>query len=400
MARTLIKAKGTPGRGSARQHAPTPGPSLLLGSALVVLVVLTHVWLVHAVGEGLAQTEAETAMPPRVQVRYVREMVVTTPAEIAQTKRPPGPVKAPQPTGAPLPRVVPEVGTQQREEASTEAAAETLPEAVTEAASAADAPAVASMAQLEPQAAGLAAASAPTNTKLPEATTKTNLAEQEIDSVWPQTTRVSYSAQGYYSGDWHGGATVEWVRQGDRYQMIMDVSLGMGILKRLTVSQGRITEQGVRPERFDETTQRLFSKPRKVAVVLGEQQIEFAQGNKTSRPEGVQDTTSQFVQLTYLFASRPELAQAGQRIEFPLALPRNLRAYAYEVQSRQVLQTVLGPLDTLHLVPWRIHPKDNDLVAQLWLAPTLKYLPVRIRFSQGEDVYIELNISKAPELAR
>jgi hypothetical protein len=100
-----------------------------------------------------------------------------------------------------------------------------------------------------------------------------------------------------------------------------------------------------------------------------------------------------------LFASRPELAQAGQRIEFPLALPRNLRAYAYEVQARQVLQTVLGPLDTVHLAPWRISPKDNDLIAQLWLAPALKYLPARIRFSQGEDVYIELNISKAPELA-
>lgn len=396
MARNLIKTLGASGQSSARQPAATPALSLVVGSVLMVLVVLTHAWLVNVVGEGLAQMAAEPATPPRVQVRYVRDMALAAPAEIAPTKRPSAPNKPPQPTGAPLPRLLPQALAPQREETSLDVAPQAPPEAVAQAASAADAPAEA---PLVPQSAEVAASNTPTNSKLAEAAPNTNLTEQAIDSVWPQTTRVSYSAQGYYGGDWHGGATVEWVRQGDRYQMVMDVSLGLGVLKRLTVSQGRITDQGVRPERFDETTQRLFSKPRKVAVVLGEQQIEFAQGNKTSRPEGVQDTTSQFVQLTYLFASRPELAQAGQRIEFPLALPRNLRAYAYEVQARQVLQTVLGPLDTVHLAPSRISPKDNDLITQLWLAPALKYLPARIRFSQGEDIYIELNISKAPELA-
>lgn len=400
MARTLIKTMGRSRQGGARQPAPTQGLSLVVGSVLMVLVVLTHAWLVKMLGEGLAQMAADTNTPPRVQVRYVRDMALAAHAEIAPAKRPPVPTKPPPPRGAPLPRLMPQIAAPQREEPSLDAASQAALEAVAQAASAADVPADApAETPLVPQPAEVAASDTPTNSKLAEAAPNTNLTEKAIDSAWPQTTRVSYSAQGYYGGDWHGGATVEWVRQGDRYQMVMDVSLGLGVLKRLAVSQGRITDQGVRPERFDETTQRLFSKPRKVTVVLGEQQIEFAQGNKTSRPEGVQDTTSQFVQLTYFFASRPELAQAGQRIEFPLALPRNLRAYAYEVQARQVLQTVLGPLETVYLAPWRISPKDNDLIAQLWLAPALKYLPARIRFSQGEDVYIELNISKAPELA-
>ena len=227
-----------------------------------------------------------------------------------------------------------------------------------------------------------------------------NLKEQTLDSVWPQTTRVTYAAQGYYNGEFYGDATVEWVRQGDRYQMYMDVSLGLGIYQRTATSRGRVSDQGARPEQFNETIKRLFAKPRHFAVSLGEDQIEFSQGNKVARPAGVQDTTSQFVQLTYLFSTRPELAEPGQRIEFPLAFHRNLRAYAYKVQDRQVLQTVLGPMDTVHVVPTRMEPKDKDLVAQLWFAPGLKYLPARIRFSQGEDIYIELNISKAPELAR
>jgi Protein of unknown function (DUF3108) len=397
MARTLITTMGTPGQASARQPAATPGLSLAVGSVLMVLVVLTHAWLVNVVGEGLAQMAADPATPPRVQVRYVRDMALAAPAEIVPTKRPPAPNKPPQPTGAPLPRLLPQAAAApQREETSLDAASQAAPEAVAQAASAADAPAEA---PLVPQLADVAAPNTPAHTKSADAAPNTNLTEQTIDSVWPQTTRVSYSAQGYYNGEFYGNATVEWVRQGDRYQMHMDVSLGLGIYKRMASSRGRINDQGARPEQFDETVHRLFTKPRQSTVLLGEQQIEFAQGKKVDRPAGVQDTTSQFVQLTYLFATRPELTEPGQRIEFPLAFHRNLRAYAYQVQARQVLQTALGPLDTVHVVPRRVDPKDNDLVAQLWFAPALKYLPARIRFNQGEDIYIELNISKAPELA-
>jgi Protein of unknown function (DUF3108) len=396
MARTLITTMGASGQSSARQPGATPGLSWVVGSVLMVLVVLTHAWLVNVVGEGLAQMAADPATPPRVQVRYLREMALVAPAEIAPTKRPSASNKPPQPTGAPLPRLLPQAAAQQREEPSLDAASQAAPEAVAQAASAADAPAEA---PLVPQLADVAAPSAPTHTKSAEAAPNTNLTEQTIDSVWPQTTRVSYSAQGYYNGEFYGNATVEWVRQGDRYQMHMDVSLGLGMYKRMATSRGRISDQGARPEQFDETVHRLFAKPRQSTVLLGEQQIEFAQGKKVDRPAGVQDTTSQFVQLTYLFATRPELTVPGQRIEFPLAFHRNLRAYAYQVQARQVLQTVLGPLDTVHVVPRRVDPKDNELVVQLWFAPALKYLPARIRFNQGEDIYIELNISKAPELA-
>ena len=396
MARNLISAQSAAAQAGARQPGPNPGLSLLVGSVLVLLVVVAHAWLVQAVGEGLAQMAADTAVPPRVQVRYVREMTVATPQEMAQRPRPAVAPKTVKPIGAPSPRHLPVTSTPQNNEATTVAPeSDPPPEAVAQAASApADAPALSSQASVTDAAAS--AADIPSADVAPPV----NLAEQALDSVWPQTTRVTYAAQGYYNGEFYGNATVEWVRQGDRYQMHMDVSLGLGIYQRTASSRGRVSDQGARPEQFDETIKRLFAKPRQFTVTFGEDHIVFSQGNKVPRPADVQDTTSQFVQLTYLFATRPELAQPGQRIEFPLAFHRNLRGYAYQVQARQVLETVLGPLDTVHVVPTRLEPKDKDLVAQLWFAPALKYLPARIRFSQGEDIYIELNISKAPELAR
>lgn len=406
MAHTLNPSPGESAGGHSPLRTTTPGLSLLAGGALSAFVMLVHLGVMKTVGEGLAQMDEDSAIPQRVQVRYVREMAVAAPVKVAPRTHSSAKAQPSQPTAAPRPRRLPEVAAVS--ETTPETASETAPEAVAQAASA---PQAQALAPPEPAASVVASnadasiESAKTQplaplTELTAASATAPTTEPVIDSVWPQTTRLSYVVQGYYNGEWHGGATVEWVRQGDRYQMNMDVSLGLGILKRMATSQGRITEQGTRPERFDETTQSLFSKPRKVAVLLGEQQIEFSQGNKSNRPVGVQDTTSQFVQLTYMFSTRPELAQAGQRIEFPLALPRNLRAYAYQVQGRAVLQTALGALDTIHVAPRPVESKDNELIAQMWFAPQLKYLPARIRFSQGEETYIELNISKAPELAR
>jgi hypothetical protein len=385
-------------RSGARQRAPTPGLPALVGGLLVLLVALTHAWLVHVVGQGLAQMAADAAVPPRVQVRYVREMVVAPPLPVAEPPRPLVAAKPAPPAGAPLPRRLSDVVAQQGQQDSTVAPEAQTPPAAAE--PSASAPANTPAAPTQPPAAVAAASSAVDSPTAQASAPEVNLTEQALDTVWPQTTRVTYAAQGYYNGEFYGDATVEWVRQGDRYQMFMDVSLGLGIYQRIATSRGRVSQQGAQPERFDETIKRLFSKPRQFKVSFGEDQIEFSQGNKVARPAGVQDTTSQFVQLTYLFATQPELAEPGQRIEFPLAFHRNLRAYAYQVQGRQVLQTALGPLDTVHVIPRRVEPKDNDLVAQIWFAPALKYLPARIRFNQGEDIYIELNIRKAPELAQ
>jgi hypothetical protein len=43
---------------------------------------------------------------------------------------------------------------------------------------------------------------------------------------WPPSTRLSYTLTGHYRGPVHGQAQVEWLRDGTRYQVHMDVSVG------------------------------------------------------------------------------------------------------------------------------------------------------------------------------
>ena len=62
----------------------------------------------------------------------------------------------------------------------------------------------------------------------------------------------------------------------------------------------------------------------------------------------MQDTASQFVQLTYLFSTQPELLRVGNIVDFPLALPRTMDSYAYEVveTSRWTRRSARSPRST------------------------------------------------------
>ena len=49
---------------------------------------------------------------------------------------------------------------------------------------------------------------------------------------WPPSTRLSYVLTGNYRGEVNGGAQVEWVRVGTRYQVHMDVMVGRAVRRR------------------------------------------------------------------------------------------------------------------------------------------------------------------------
>ena len=58
---------------------------------------------------------------------------------------------------------------------------------------------------------------------------------------------------------------------------------------------------------------------------------------RTTLP-GLQDAASQFVQLTYLFSTRPELLRVGGSVELPLALPRSVDRWIYDVVEEETAE--------------------------------------------------------------
>ncbi len=215
---------------------------------------------------------------------------------------------------------------------------------------------------------------------------------------WPLSSRLVYALVGHYQGPVHGDAEVEWLRQGDRYQMRLRVSIGPKLapfMSRELVSSGRLTLEGIRPERYDEDTRILFGSKRRVSLTLDRHTLNLANGRQLVAPEGVQDSASQFVQLAWWFLTGRETAEVGRRIELPLALPFALRAWRYEVVERVEMDTPLGRRSAWHLRPEGVDA-TGALLAQVWLAPELQYLPLRIRIEQGTNSWVELTLQEPP----
>jgi hypothetical protein len=293
--------------------------------------------------------------------------------------------------------------------AETVAAAASEPADMTEAlaAAAASAPAPASAAASEPP--RVAEAPSAPGTSAPDAggsgagpSVAAASAPTGEPFEWPATTRVTYQLTGNYRGDVTGNAQVEWIRVGSRYQVNLDLLVGpefAPLIARRMSSEGDLTGEGLTPSRYDEDTQVMFRERRRVSILFEPDGVVLSNGQRRERWPGVQDTASQFVQLTYLFTVRPELLKVGGTVEVPLALPRSMDRWIYDVLEEAVIQAPFGPLQTFHLKPRRAVPRPGELSAEIWFSPQLRYLPVRIRIQQDPQTWLDLGIASKPELA-
>lgn len=206
-----------------------------------------------------------------------------------------------------------------------------------------------------------------------------------LDS-WPADTRLSYRVSGQFRGELHGNARVEWLRDGERYQTRIDIDLGLVSL--VMTSQGLVSQKELTPLAYEE------SRAGKRRAVLLQDKIVLADGRPVPRPEGVQDTASQFVQLSHGFASGQLPLEVGRSVSFWMARPGGVDFWTYDVTDKEILQTPqYGAVEAFHLKP---RPTDNprgNITAEMWFAPSLQFLPVRIRVLAGE-AHLDLLIEK------
>jgi hypothetical protein len=397
-------------------------------AALVVAVIAIHGCVTRTLAERMEGFASAAKMPPRIEVAYVRSLEPEAPPAVAPAPPPPPPPprravrpRAPKPASAPA--VTAEAKAASAAEAARLAAEMAASEAAVaeaiRAAAAAASPAPAAASASAPEATVAAAASAPAEAaSAPDRSASSVPTERIADAAappppasaasagepfdWPASTRVSFNLSGNYRGEVTGNAQVEWIRVGSRYQVNLDLLIGpefAPIISRRMRSEGDLTADGLTPNRYDEDTQAVFRNRRQVSVLFEPDAIVLANGDRRERWRGTQDSASQFVQLTYLFTTRPELLRVGRSVEVPLALPRNVDRWIYDVIDEVVIDTPFGPLPTFHLKPRRVRKMTSELSAEIWFAPQLRYLPVRIRIEQDPSTFVDLVIARKPEMA-
>jgi hypothetical protein len=185
---------------------------------------------------------------------------------------------------------------------------------------------------------------------------------------WPTDTRLSYALTGWFRGELHGDARVQWQREAGRYQVRVDIDIGPFVSLTMT-SQGTVTPQGLRPTAYEESR-----RGRARAMRMNEADVALEDGRRLPRPDGLQDTASQFVDLAIPFANQLASDWPRRRVSFWMARPgRGGRLWTYDVVERVVLQTPPA------MARWRrftsspapgANPRGN-ITAEMWFAPSL-----------------------------
>ncbi len=354
----------------------------------VLAVVALHALIGRSVAEHMAEFGDVSAMPQRVEVAYVRDMDVVAPPAVAA-------LPSARAAAPPRAKRAPAAASPAASQPAISPAPPPEPVAIAEPVKPETAPVV----EATPAANEVVAEAPPevvTPSPAPEA------ASPASNFVWPGPTRLSYVLTGNYRGEINGKAQVEWVRTGSRYQVYLDVMVGLPVAPLITrrmSSEGNITPEGLVPERFEEDTKIMFRDRRRVGVRFEADTIVMANGERQPRPSGVQDSASQFVQLSYLFSVNPALLTVGGTVKVPLALARKIDTWTYDVVAQEPLFTPFGEIDSYHLKPRRVGQTSNDLTAEIWIAPSLQYLPARIRIRQDADTFIDMLIERKPQLA-
>ena len=370
-------------------------PRRLALALLTAGVAFWHLWMLDRHAPGRLGEGAADSRPMRLAVAFVREL-----APVPAPAAPPAPARAPRrAAGVPAPAASAAAAAEAPEppDAPPAEPAPLIAEAPTAPGPQTPAPTGADLVTLPSGSPPVLAATAP----LPPPSAASDAAAAATFE-WPPSTRLSYTLTGDFRGPVQGRAQVEWLRSGARYQVHLDVSVGPAfapLLSRRITSDGDITAAGLQPRRYDEETRVVLREPRQLTIWLDPDLVRLPGGAELPRPPGVQDSASQFVQMTWLFTMQPHRLQTGQSIVLPLALPRRVEPWVYDVLARETLDTPAGPVEAVHVKPRLSGRPGQELTAEVWIAPSLQYLPVRILIRQDERSYVDLMIERLPQQA-
>lgn len=231
-----------------------------------------------------------------------------------------------------------------------------------------------------------------TLTSQPIGQTDTLLATGE----WPADTRVSYVMTGYFNGELHGKGQVQWTRSGlaaDRYQVRVVVDAGLVEL-RIT-SQGRVSPQGLLPEAFEEYLKVLGRDARVRPLKLEANELVLGDGRRIPRPAqdplSVQDSVSQFVDLGHRISQGRSKLETGQVIRIWLGRPGGLDEWIYDIgEAETITLPRIGPVQVFPMTPRPLLNARGTITMRMWLAPSLQYLPAKIRIDVNPQTHVEL----------
>ncbi|WP_286623577.1 DUF3108 domain-containing protein [Variovorax fucosicus] len=370
-------------------------PAWRVLALLTVLVVAVHLVVLGLMPAGIGSEQLPLAS------KFITRTIVIAP--------PPAAAEAPAPAAAPPPPVrVARPAPPKRPRAITPPRVDPAPPAATPpvltaetsqdpipAEPAAEAPASAASGPDGVAAAPAPDAAGPAGGSNPAMATLTAGATQPL--VVPGSVRLAFDVTGQRGPQPMSGVFGEliWLQNGAEYNARLSLTMLFRTFLRQT-STGRVDGSGIAPTRFSEARKAEVASH----LVRDQGKVVFS-NNAPTVPllPGAQDRLSVVMQLGALMAGDPKRFPEGSKIEVQTVGPRDADVWVFNVEGEEPMHVPAGDFTVRKLT--RSPRREFDHKLELWLAPEIGYLPVRIRQTQtdGDIIDMQLRDKTAPPVA-
>ena len=209
----------------------------------------------------------------------------------------------------------------------------------------------------------------------------------------PPSVDLNYSIKARQKGfSINGEAIVAWRLAGSKYTIHAETRamlFGTIVDNR---SEGAIDSFGIAPVTFHE--KRIRHDPYTTTFDRAAKTISFTESKETyPLLGGEQDRTSASWQLIATARAQPDKFVPGSEWVFFVAGRRDAEPWTFKVIKKETLRTGMGPIEALHLA--RLPPPDSkDQTLDIWLAPSREWYPVRLRFTDNDDEFVDQVLEK------
>lgn len=177
-------------------------------------------------------------------------------------------------------------------------------------------------------------------------------------------------------------AQLRWQHDAENYEARL--AYGAFGQSRVQTSRGQITVRGLEPVRFSDK----YRSEVAAHFVRDKGKVTFSANTPdVALLAGAQDRLSILIQLAAMIGGEPERFPGSTTITIQTIGPRDADSWLFTMGNAETLTLPGGELGTLKLIRNPREPFDQKV--EVWLAPTLGYLPARIRITEPNGDYVD-----------
>lgn len=209
----------------------------------------------------------------------------------------------------------------------------------------------------------------------------------------PPSAELAYSIKAKQSGLTVDGSTLlRWQAADNKFSIATETRATLVGKILEAKSEGTVGEYGLAPSIF---TEKRFRKPQTTTTFDRQTKtISFTKSDQTYPVKGgEQDRSSAIWQLAAIARAAPAKVKPGSTWTFPVAGTKDAESWTFKVIRQEQIKTPMGDLNAFHIARMPA-PGDKGQKLELWLAPSLEWYPVRLRFIEPDNDSIEQVLQK------